>query len=194
MSKTRLTKAMREEIVTSVLKATDFESKKTEFTNYVSEQVRSVLFARVPKEFRDMIKGQPATWFRHASSVHFDTNKAPLCGLYDESGNLYYYNRRVEFEPFPVPVDFDECFSKEMQEQFEPMRKEAENLRDAHFALRDGLHAFLCACTTVEQVLEKMPELKKHIPAKLVFFAPVVNTNNLFSLLTKAGFDNTVEN
>lgn len=184
---TRLTKAMREEILNSVLAATDFEKKKKDILQRAGQVARKELLKLVPKEFTAMIEGHPQEWFLHDTSVHLGRDYAPE-QAFNESAN-YWYGCDLAFEPIPHPCGIAMEIPEEQQAKlFTPFRKEAEKLMEKQEKLRSDMRTFLLSCSTVEKVLEQMPELKPHIPEKAEFFAPTVNTNNLLSQLMKSGF------
>lgn len=184
---TRLTKAMREEILDSVLVATDFEKKKKDILQRAGQVARKELLKLVPEEFLEMIKNRPQEWFLHDASVELHKDYAPE-NAFNEIPN-YWYGCNLAFEPIPHPCGAAMDIPKERQAKlFTPFRKEADKLRAKQDKLRSDMRAFLLSCSTVEKVLEQMPELKPHIPEKAEFFAPTVNTNNLLSQLMKSGF------
>lgn len=186
MAKTRLTKAMREETLENVLKATDFEAKKKDILERAGKVARTELIKPVPKEFFEMIKGYPAEWFLHTGNYGLFREHAPENAFRPHES---WYGCTLHFEPFPHPCGLCLNISKERQQKlFGPFRKEAERLMENQTQLKTDLKAFLLSCTTVEAVLEKMPELKPHIPEKVEFFAPAVNTGNLLTQLMKSGF------
>lgn len=77
-----------------------------------------------------------------------------------------------------------------MTEAFTPLAKEAAQIVEDEAAARGEARAFLASCKTVEQILERMPELEPHIP-KISRPLPLVAPSNLLSTLSSLGFDRT---
>lgn len=188
----RLTKTIRDAIVTSVMAATTFAERKESVKQRTSKLARQLLFARVPTEFTALVNGSPCAWFATTNQVSLNRDRAPMA-VFNDSG-WCYGGTLVEFGDFARPYDFDHCFTKEQQgEFFSALRLEAEKLAEQIKRTERELRSFLMSVTTTEKLLKRMPELEPHIPKTAASYPLVASTVNLQAYLSQSGFDTTVQ-
>jgi len=189
----KLTKAIRNAIVESVMAATTFPERKASIKKRTSDLARQLLMARVPMEFAMLVNGSPAEWFACTVQVLLRDALSPMCVFGDGDWRRVY----VEFDGFSHPYDFNNGFSTEEQERFfGPLRAEAEKLAAQMERTENELRGFLASVTTTEKLIERMPELKPHIPttAFAKSYPVVASTVNLQNYLASSGFDTTNPN
>jgi len=185
---TKLNKAMREEIVASVLQATTYAAEKAAVEEHTEVLAREILEARIPAGFLIMAEGQPREWFQYCASTYIYKDEAPMCAFAAFDGGDAYAGRYISFEPLMHPSCFSNDLTDAEKNRFVPLRAQAEEIVERFAKLRQELRSFLASCTTVEKALERMPELGPHIPQTARSFPLVANTSNLLSDLLKCGF------
>ena len=184
----RLNKATREEILTSVLNATDLSERETELKQRIKEVARSAVIQDLPKEFIALTQGAPKEWFESINSLYYG-NKRELVPLAVKEVGPYHYHAIVLDDPVLVPKNFQWDVSSHAK-KFLPLAKEAEQLMTERKALTNEIRAFLLSCRTTADVVKRMPELERHVP-KASYPVPAVMPSNLLSSLAKFGFDRT---
>ena len=183
---TRLTNTLREEILESVMRATDFPAQRAAIEQQTSEVAMQLCISAQPPGWDALVKDHPADWFKLDASVWADRSVNPLVAL--ENGN---WHRRIDY-PKPVPVAVELSLTTvQVELWFGDLFKRATAWREAYDATRGELRAFLMSCRTAEQLVERMPELEKYVP-KAAKPYPLVASNSVLSRLAAFGFDRTV--
>lgn len=187
---TTLTKQMRTEIVNSVLAGTNLPMERDEIAKATVLAAEDAVRNAQPEAFRELVEGQPKDWFKLDNSLYVRECN-PLAELQRVTSE--YHSHYISYNapiPYAVQPNFDEADCKRI---FGKLHKRAEAWAERYNTARGELSAFLNSQRTVEGVLEKMPELAPHIPAKAAKSYPLVAPSNLLSTLAKLGFDRTVK-
>jgi hypothetical protein len=185
---TRLNKALREEILKNIIKATDLATRKKSILDRTNEVARQLVMRSQPEGFYEVTANLPSEWFCSTSQLRFDDSCNPKKVLEHGSWSSAYI-----YFPDPVRVVANGGTphdDKVMTEAFALLAKEAAQYVADEAAARSEARAFLASCKTVEQILERMPELEPHIP-KISRPLPLVAPSNLLSTLSALGFDRT---
>lgn len=182
---TRLTNNMREEIVDSVMRATDLAEQRKAIENETIEMAAKACRDAQPTGWFELIKGYPAAWFKLDGSVYVKGGFNPLARL---AG--YTHGMHINY-PAPIPVAAELSLSEAQCSMFAALCERADAWFEANVAARGELIGFLRSCNTVEKVIERMPELARHVP-KAGKVWPLAAPNNVMSRLSKLGFDRTV--
>jgi len=177
--KTRLTKALREEITNSIMAATNFEDRLTKARQKYLPLIREKLITTLPEGFWEATKGMPAEWFEHRVLIDVDFSN-------------YLYQRGKDFkttEPIRVPTnrkDFGLFANDPLLNEYAELVKTIDEQRDE---ARAQVESFLLSCRNTDQIVERMPEFERHVPKNGKTYAIVATTANLASALFAAGFD-----
>lgn len=182
MASNRLTKTTRQEIVDAVMKATTIEAQRADISKRASELATQIISQKIPPELMQAVKKYPREWFKWVteSSLPYRINPLAVDGR-------CYANSPSFVEALPYANE-QYTYTDAEKDQFLPLRAEAEALEAMKEEMRRELGAFLESCTTVDKVLERMPELEPYIPKESKSFPIVASTGNLLSALMKAGF------
>jgi len=183
----RITNAIRTQILDSVLASTNLPKKRDDIMKRTRALAQKIAVSKVPADFKKFSKTQPREWFRIQTEINLG-HRNPERGFHDDPA--YYAYNSVRLEPFPIPMSHREKFNEDETNLFTPLREEAEALRDGQKTLSVDIRKFLQGCNTTEQILERMPELKPHIPVITKHYPVVVSTDNLLSSLMQVGFKN----
>lgn len=203
---TNLTKESRAAIIDSVIKTgTDLPEKKKDLTARLEQRVRAINLERVDTDFYRATKTLPAEWFPHKASteLYHDVNPAVIMALSPEDlKRSRRYATNVNFEPikYPTSTSFSRAHFAKRHEQPDDLDSwevrladlidEAKVIRAAEDKARAELGAFLNSVRTYKQVLEKMPELERHLPAVVgKNYAVAVPVAPLLATLGSLGFD-----
>lgn len=173
---TTLTKEARIRTIDSAVAGTFIAEKGEKIVASANEVVRKTLMAYLPKDWLASTAMMPREWFNHMAAETVDKSFAPeaiLSGA-DLQGNGGWRSWTIHFEPFRAPANFRHPVRYHKHESFPdaplwsdilaPQIAEAKKLRAKEVALRDELTNFLNSCRTYKQVIEKMPELERHLP------------------------------
>lgn len=182
MAKT-LNKEIREEIIENVVRATDIPELKADLIKRAKLAARNAVALAQPEGFYEKTADLPKEWFQQQGGVWITDNKNPVGEF---TGCAY----NITFDD-PIHVSANTSGEKNFDELF-ALQPEADALIEREEALRHEISSFLLSCRTVEQVLERMPELAPHVP-KTVKPMPLVAASNLLSTLTQLGFDKTAK-
>lgn len=187
---TRLNTSLRQAIVENVVKATNIPSLKDDLKKRVKATARRIILESLPEGFAEQTANLPKEWFRHEHQldVYLQGDLDVLRKVISTSGYEHYI--RLD-DPVVCPVGL-KLDHKAAQATLLPLAQEAELLFEREAELRCEISAFLASCSTVEKVVERMPELTPHIP-KASKPMPLVAPSNLLSNLARLGFDRTVQ-
>lgn len=178
---TRLTKELRTNIVDAVLEATVLDAQEADIVKRTVALATEIVAAKVPPGLLELTKKNPKAWFKwDEATCMYGNNPFDFCPS-QRNGYISYT------EPMPI-AEHDYVITPEESVRFELLRKEAEAIYEMRWQMRAELMAFLMSCTTVEKVIERMPELTPYIKTENKSFALVVSTSNLLSTLMKSGF------
>lgn len=179
MAKTRLTKDMREEIVARVVRATNIPELKADIIARTKAAAVKMVRDAQPEGFYEKTEGLPKEWFTSLNDVFVG---------YKSALSAFGMNPYIKFDD---PVKVAAVSQKYDYGPLESFQDEAKALTERESQLRGEISAFLLSCRHVEDVLERMPELKPHIPGISKSY-PLTTASNLLSTLTQLGFDKTV--
>lgn len=209
---TALNKTLRQQIIDSVIeKGTTIPARKADLTKRTEARVRELDLSRVPKEFGPSTKLLPKTWFPHAASTQLKPTVNPISIVtLTEQEMRSHWRSTVSYEPFPHPYDtrFDRAAEKDrgididtkMQKpddlesweaKLEDLIAEAEQIVADEKKARSELQSFLYSVNNYKQVLEKMPELEKHLPNYVKPMPLTVPVGPILKTLGALGFDQT---
>lgn len=206
----RLTKEMRQQIVASVMGATNRAKDIEKLTADTAKIVRKKLESQLPKGFLAATANLPESWFMVENSQSLGADRNPVmlaeCGNPNGFKGQHFWMRRqeIKFDPLRRPASHwfpirggktddnpgqDEwltLLAKQIERGYAIFKK--------YDAVRVHLEAYLAGCTTTEQVLDGMPELARHIPKPPAKAMPIaVVPSALRASLTGTGFDNGAE-
>lgn len=209
----QLSNKHRAEIVESVVKTGTFiEAEKEAITKSTSAAVREACRVLLPEGFEAATAIMPIEWLpgKDSHDVAREANPIYLLKNKEQRDKSYSYPS-IQFDKLSVPSNFKnnslrDHFKNNHSEKYigsarHPDRATweeilsaqidaAKKLRAKEDALRDELMGFLMSCRTSQQVLAKMPDLERHMPAAPVRAYPVqVSVTALVGQLGKLGFD-----
>ena len=194
---TKLNNSLREEIVDNVINATDLPALERDIRRRVVETVRQTIIDAQPAGFYDLIKHAPKEWFRLEASVYIYTGDGtghPFVALVKRIGRGIDSNvTRVQLDdPIAVAQNGWEVSGAQWRTVLADLYVEANAFVERYNDLYREISAFLKSVTTVEKLLERMPELERHVP-KVSKPLPLVAPSNLLSSLSQLGFDRTLQ-
>lgn len=182
----RLTSDLRATIIDNVVRATNIPELKADLKQRTKTAARDIVIAANPPGFAALVANAPKEWFQTMNNVYLKKPISPVAALdAQNSGSEFYI-----YLDDPVTVPASGVKDLDLT-PIERLKAEADTLVERERALRNEIAAFLNSCRTVEQVLERMPELEPHVP-KAVKPMPLVAPSNLLSTLAQLGFDKTV--
>ena len=198
---TTLTKEARLKTIESAVAGTFIAEKGEKIVASAAETVRQTLMRYLPDGWLQATAAMPREWFQHKAAQDVIKESSPqaiLSGAAEDS--RHYRSTNIHFEPFRVPVNFQHPV-RDYEHRGEPdvplwsnilapQIAEAKKLRAQEVALRAELTAFLNSCRTYKQVIEKMPDLERHLPPVAAKAQPlVVSVAPLQKKLNALGFD-----
>lgn len=200
---TALNKTLRTQIIASVIeKGTTIPARKEDLIRRTEARVRQLCLERVPKDFAAAVKTLPPEWFPIVGSETMEPQVCPLAIIKLSSEAMARsWRYAVSFEPFrhPMGVSFSrvsEAVKNGKESDPESWESKLKDLIDeAHKIMRDEgqacteLRQFLASVNNYKQVLEKMPELEKHLPNYTKPMPLVVQVGPILKTLGKLGFD-----
>lgn len=178
-----LNKEIREQIIENVVRATNIPELKADLIKRAKNAARNAVAAAQPEGFYEKTANLPKEWFQQESSVWVPNNKNPVGAFTGCTYNIAFDDPIRVAAYAPETKDFAELFA---------LQPEVDALIEREEALCREISGFLLSCRTIEQVLERMPELEPHVP-KMVKPMPLVAASNLLSTLTQLGFDKTAK-
>lgn len=183
---TRLNQTMRDEIVASVLKATDIPKQRTALLAEARDVAGAAARAQLPPGWDKVVAAAAhKEWFNHQTSIY--------CGYHDHVFSVLNQSPYISFESFPAPQHGS--FSLDVTPVLKALQRLTDRARmlvDKETELTEQLRGYLLSCRTVEAAVKGMPELAAHVPASVsTGTALVVQTSNLLSGLMAAGFKTT---
>ena len=186
---TRLTKDMRYEIINSALRGTTYEEQKKQILAELKTRAAAFIASEQPAGWTKLIKGHPKEWFQQQAELSMDRDKNPVNAVRDQ--DLYGEQWKVALDNTISVAKFVKG-SKTFDASCADLLQQAQALQVQRDGVRDTLLQFLNSCSSVEKVVERMPELAAHVP-KVVKSFPLVAPSNALAMLTKMGFDQTVK-
>lgn len=203
MPSPKLTKAIRADMIESVIAATYIPEKKKVIMESTGLAAREAIRALLPTGFERAIGTLPREWFNRIVSVSPSRTVNPSnilnlkgpalwggsisigepilvpANLYCQMGNAIHDTVQAAFPGHPT-------WEKILAVQIE----EATKLRAEEDAMRGDLAAFLASCRSYKDVMEKFPAFERHLPKTPAKAMPlVVQTAPLQQKLAKLGFD-----
>lgn len=212
---TTLNNAARLAIIESVIeKGTTIPAERQAIFDDTAKVARAFMLRQLPKDFEAATKILPPEWFNTCSAtpdLRADSHPCSILKRLAKGESHRTYGNSIKFEAFRVPYSFrvDVWHHAPRNDDERERFKEADGLwpdilksqiaaalklRAKEDALRAELRDFLSSCRTYKQVLEKAPQLERHLPPVATKPMPlVVSTTAMNSLLKKAGFDQSVK-
>lgn len=178
-----LNKEIREQIIENVVRATNIPELKADLIKRAKNAARNAVAAAQPEGFYEKTANLPKEWFQQENGVWIPGSKNPVGAFTGCTYNIDLDDPIRVAANGSSKVDFTELFT---------LQPEVDALIEREEALRREISGFLLSCRTIEQVLERMPELEPHVP-KMVKPMPLVAPSNLLSTLTQLGFDKTAK-
>lgn len=181
---TRLTNNMRDEIIESAMKGTTYEAQKKAILVELQARAKAHILQCQPPEFLKLVKGKPKEWFQLQTDVYLGDLRAELPAL-----RAQCYRIGLD-DPLPYAV-----FAKAIPTfviSLKDLEARMAALSEQHEQARGTLSTFLKSCSTVEKVLERMPELAPHAKFAAKSY-PLVAPSNALAMLAKLGFDQSVK-
>jgi len=209
---TALNKTIRQKIIDSVIqKGTTIPARKQELKKKTALRVRELDLSRVPAEFGPATKTLPPEWFPLNGSSQMNPKACPdsYVELSDEQLRTQWM-AVVSYEPFRHPISArfhrKDFIDQGMDHGARPPVKkpddmesweavladlitEAKKIRADEAQAREELRQFLQSVNNYKQVLEKMPELEKHLPDYSKPMPLTVPVGPILKTLGALGFD-----
>lgn len=189
---TILTNKARESALASALAATFIPAQRKAIEKSMSDAVRKVVVAAVPKEFTEGTKGMPDEWFHWCvqESIPREYNVQAVW----DAQPLRWCMAAV-FERVKVPSNYNlHLTGEEWKKLLGAQLDAALKLQAKYEALKQELADFLNSCKTFEAVIKGMPELERHLPPIVKKSFPLVaDTRPLKKALKGMGFDTAVK-
>lgn len=183
----KLTNLIRAEILTNVMAATTIPQEWEALEKEEIALADKLLVSFLPKDFNKLTATMPAAWFSKTKYVEVGV-KITMAAVRQGAYWPQSINGSTEIKvPYDYKVDV-----KRAAKALAPITLKAKALKEKEDKLREETKSFLDSCGTVEMLVKRMPEFERHLPANLRSF-PGAATANLFSNLTKAGFDATLK-
>lgn len=181
---TRLTKAIREEIVHSMYIASDLPKEFDALKRSVINSVTAIFKRSLPKGFNEAIAGHPKEWFDRDTGLYMGLIQ--YAGAPDLQPGVYRTNTIPFDDPIPTPMNFDPGpAQKEAQAWVAKIHKP---VYDAWIAKKEAFdnaaHALVNAHRTTEALIKAAPEIAKYVP-KASFPVPAVPTNDVMHVLER---------
>jgi len=189
MSKTRLTKETRAEIIERVVRATNIPELKDSIKSRTKAAAVQIVRNAQPEGFYEVTRSLPKEWFQTAHSLYVPTHMDGVHNPLRIIGVVSQHSHHIDFDDLVTVAERHGEFSYEL---LAPLTKEAEELAERESQLRGEISSFLNSCRYVEDIVERMPELEPHIPRHSKSF-PLTAPSNLLSTLSSLGFDKTVK-
>ena len=187
----KLTKALRHQILLSVLGATNFEERKAAIIKESNDLMRELLRAALPENFEESVKNLPPEWFSRVTQWYPDNNPASELEYmkveYDESTNRSSYKNCLTFPYLVSPFGSPKVNTKPL----DPLYKKAGSLLNEYFETKKQLRDLLLGFTTTDKLLAACPEFERHVPYSSKSYPLTVSVIPTFVALKKAGFDTT---
>lgn len=202
---TRLTKGMRDDIVSRIISKT-FGEKESELKKARIALADKAVAAAIPSQMKEFLKKNPhaAEWFPTAASVDVSFTEAKL----DDSGTKSSLKRTswpTSFKgsfttnlsgPTIIPECIEEYGHAEVDipkgsALHEELLAQSEK-EEAHFCkkkeLRSKLQGLVYSVSTIERLHEAAPELKEFLPEpQRVSSMPAIVVSSLVAELTREG-------
>lgn len=189
---TSLNKDLRAKIVDNVVNATNIPELEKSIRQRTKQRGREYVIAGLPEDFLEKTKDLPKEWLGSTNSLYVRRENDPEYYLEGQLGDSFHNYGYIRFDdPVTEPLSGGgKNREVPLEDFFADLVEEARALYERKATLTAEIRGFLLSCKTVEQVLERMPELESHIP-KASKPMPLVAASNLLSSLTQLGFDRT---
>lgn len=200
MKSPTLTKEIRAQIVESVIAATFIPAEKKAILESAGLAAREAVRAALPEGFERAVGTLPRDWFAKVDNVGPSWHVNPRSILENPEDSTR--SCQIRFDTVLAPVEFYYGYQiNDRHQEKDPKAPSwekilaaqidaAKKLRAKEDDLRADLSSFLASCRTYQQVLEKMPELERHLPKPAAPARPlVVSAAPLQSQMKKLGFD-----
>jgi hypothetical protein len=183
---TRLTKAIREEIVHSMYIASDLPKELDALKRNVINSATAIFKRSLPKGFNEAIANHPKEWFDRDTGLYMST--VMYAGSTEPKPGVYHSSHIQFDDPIPTPMNFDA--NPAVKETKEWVAKIHKPVYDAWLAKKEAFdnaaHALVNAHRTTEALIKAAPEIAKYVP-KTSFPVPAVPTNDVMRVLERMG-------
>lgn len=173
----RLTKALKEEIVEAVYKASSLPTHEKELNEQLSAAVREALLDELPENFLEVTKNLPPEWFRQVGNyyLHYSTRVVPGHIVIDPPLLC-----PAQIHP-ELPSEVRNALYERFQEQFEAFVRDRAELNTTTWARLNSYR-------TTEKLLKDVPEMEKFIPKSFVNYPPpAVPVSNILAKFMQMG-------
>ncbi len=184
----RLTKTARQEILDSVLNATTYEEERSIIIQAASKKIHKWITDQL-KDFHAATKTLPKEWFPHKSDLYLPGGPSHLLDLTPFCKTCNITIEPISF-PYPNPPDMKR---EEWLKFLDKEIQQANTLLEKRQALTGEMRAFLNSVTTTEKLVQRMPELERHLPSQAKVYPLVASTKGLQKALKNTGFDTGVK-
>lgn len=181
-----LTNAIRDQIVNSVIAATNIPERKTKLIADTTVLIKAHSHNLLPDGFEQATATLPKEWFRREEFAYLPRTADIRIILNTEMTHGWY------FPYFLAPTNYQRPDYPYWDTVLKLQVEEALQLSATEAEMRAKLWNFLRSCRTVAKVLEGMPELERHIPEQVKSYPVVVSTGPLKNALAAMGFDRGV--
>lgn len=201
MPSPKLTKAIRADMVESIIAATYIPEKKKAILESTGSAAREAVRALLPAGFERAIGTLPREWFNRIVAVSPSRGVNPVNILKSETGwgasidigepilvpaNLYCQMGNAIHDTVQAAFPGHPTWEKILAVQIEAATK----LCKEEDELRAEVAGFLASCHSYKDVCEKFPAFERHLPKTPAKAMPlVVQTAPLQKKLAKLGFD-----
>lgn len=189
----RLTKALREEIIEKIYKASDLPKRLEDLEASAKKKTADIVRSAWPEGFAEAIKTLPREWFgyityayitclrREGTDEYFDLSPETI-------GSLYANNIQLD-DPIPVPNMGNGNYHYPIHEWLHDVYRPQYQAWDADKAkLYESAHALLNSYRTVEALLKAAPEMKQFVPsASTSYPPPALPISNVISTFLERG-------
>ena len=200
---TNLNKENRAATIESVIRGTFIPEEKLAIMAATTKAARDLVLRSLPEGFIPATANLPTAWFDSVTYLDVHKEQNPRCILDGKERWERHSTAVIKFDKVITPPHHTiysllgvngkgdrESWREFWARSFAAQIDAATKLRDKEEKLRDELMAFLHSVKTYKQVIEKMPELERHLPAPPVKAFPIAtSTAPLVKILGKMGFD-----
>lgn len=189
----RLTKALREEIVEKIYKASDLPKRLEDLEAGVKKKAADIVRSTWPEGFAEAIKTLPREWFGSVTYVRISPLRREVTGEYFDLssgtiGPLYVNGIRFD-DPIPIPNMGNGDYRYPIHEWLHDVyRPQYQAWAADKTKLYESAHALLNSYRTVEALLKAAPEMKQFVPVTSASYPPpALPISNVISIFLERG-------
>ena len=193
----RLTKALREEIIEKIYKASDLPTRLEDLQAGAKKKAADTVRSTWPEGFAEAAKTLPREWFGSVTVVYIS------CSLQHEDTGEYFdlssetigsfYARDIQLDdpiPYPQSVQGVQGNYRYLIHEWlhDIYRPQYQAWAADRAKLYQSAHALLNSYRTVEALLKAAPEMKQFIPTASVSYSPpAIPVSNVISTFLERG-------